>query len=254
MNRNPRGLLQFGAVLAAVLIVWFVASEVALRAVVDVPRLSLDSVLWGGFTDAESRAQLLTYVGSGAVLALIVFAVSVVAVPFMIDHRGGECRVSHVGGHQGDAREYPGPASLEPLHPGTDRVRFCDAAHWDDPRSAASGACDVARVSGSRRGAFLAEARLLRGSVPRGAWQRQAPDPGPRSRMLSNSHERGQSGWRQWQPRPRGRVLIDKAGSYGKHHDKTPSDHPTIVSVTETCEADPHVSCRRPQKLRPSHV
>jgi uncharacterized membrane protein len=87
MTRNPRGLLQFGAILAAILIVWFAASEVALRAVLDVPRLSLDTVLWGGFTDAESRPQLLTYVGSGAVLALIVFAVSVVAVPFMIDHR-----------------------------------------------------------------------------------------------------------------------------------------------------------------------
>lgn len=87
INRNPRGLLQFGAILAAILIVWFVASEVALRAVLDVPRLSLDSALWGGFTDAESRAQLFTYVGSGAVLALIVFAVSVVAVPFMIEHR-----------------------------------------------------------------------------------------------------------------------------------------------------------------------
>lgn len=85
INRNPRGLLQFGAILAAILIVWFVASEVAMRAVLNVPRLSLDSVLWGGFTDAESRAQLLTYIGSGAVLALIVFAVSVVAVPFMID-------------------------------------------------------------------------------------------------------------------------------------------------------------------------
>lgn len=87
INRNPRGLLQFGAILAVLLIAWFVASEVALRAVLYVPRLSLDSVLWGGFTEAESRAQLLTYAGSGAVLALIVFAVSVVAVPYMIDHR-----------------------------------------------------------------------------------------------------------------------------------------------------------------------
>jgi uncharacterized membrane protein len=86
INRNQRGLLQFGAILAAILIVWFVASEMALRAVLYVPRLGLDSALWGGFTDAESSAQLLTYVGSGAVLALIVFAVSVVAVPFLIDH------------------------------------------------------------------------------------------------------------------------------------------------------------------------
>jgi len=85
LSRNPRGLLQFGAMLAAVAVLWFVASEVMLRSILDVPWPSLAETLWGGFTDTASRAEVLAYVGSGAVLAAIVFTVSVVAVPLIID-------------------------------------------------------------------------------------------------------------------------------------------------------------------------
>src|SRR5437764_12069610 len=47
------------------------------------PRLGV--ALWGSFTDAISRPELLGYIGSGAVLAAIVFSLSVVAVPLIID-------------------------------------------------------------------------------------------------------------------------------------------------------------------------
>ncbi len=83
--RHPRELLQFGAILAVVAILWFVASEVMLRSILPISGPRLGEVLWGGFTDTASRAQILAYVGSGAVLAAFVFTVSVVAVPLIID-------------------------------------------------------------------------------------------------------------------------------------------------------------------------
>lgn len=83
--RNPRALAQFGAILAAIALVWFVASEVMLRSMLDVPWPNLATALWGNFMDMASRAEMLAYVGSGAILAVIVFAVSVVAVPLIID-------------------------------------------------------------------------------------------------------------------------------------------------------------------------
>jgi uncharacterized membrane protein len=83
--RHPRELLQFGAILAAVAILWFVASEVMLRSILPISGPGLGEMLWGGFMDTASRAQILAYIGSGAVLAAFVFAVSVVAVPLIID-------------------------------------------------------------------------------------------------------------------------------------------------------------------------
>ncbi|MGH8209872.1 MAG: DUF2189 domain-containing protein [Steroidobacteraceae bacterium] len=85
VGRNPRSVLQFGAILAAIAFLWFVTSEVMLESVLDVSRPGFAEVLWGGFTDTASRAQVLAYIGSGAALAAIVFAVSVVAVPLIID-------------------------------------------------------------------------------------------------------------------------------------------------------------------------
>jgi uncharacterized membrane protein len=82
--RNPQALIQFGAILAAITLVWFVASEVMLRSVLHSSGPSVPEVLWGGFTDTASREQILAYVGSGAVLALLVFATSVVTVPLIV--------------------------------------------------------------------------------------------------------------------------------------------------------------------------
>jgi uncharacterized membrane protein len=84
IRRNPHALLQFGAVLAAIVVVWFVASEVMLRSILHVPGPSLDVTLWGGIA-AENRPEIVGYIASGAVLAAVVFMLSVVAVPMMID-------------------------------------------------------------------------------------------------------------------------------------------------------------------------
>ena len=85
VTRDRHSLIQFGGVLAAIALVWFVASAVTLQSVLHVSTPSLSVVLWGGVTDAISRPQLLAYIGSGAVLAAVVFTVSIVAVPLIID-------------------------------------------------------------------------------------------------------------------------------------------------------------------------
>jgi uncharacterized membrane protein len=84
LTRNPEGLLHFGAVLAVLAILWFVLSGILLVSALNASAPSLAVALWGG-SATVSLSQLLGYVGCGAVLAVIVFAVSVVAVPLIID-------------------------------------------------------------------------------------------------------------------------------------------------------------------------
>ncbi|HVY81179.1 MAG TPA: DUF2189 domain-containing protein [Steroidobacteraceae bacterium] len=81
IGRHARELFKFGGMLALAALIWFVASEAMLRSVTSPPWPQL----WGGFLDTASAGQVLGYFASGAVLAVIVFAVSVVAVPLIID-------------------------------------------------------------------------------------------------------------------------------------------------------------------------
>lgn len=89
VTRNPASLAQFGAVLAAIAVVWLVASQVMLSEVLSASGPSWDVLLWGSFTGAIDRSQALAYIGSGAVLAAIVFTLSVVTVPLIIDRGAG---------------------------------------------------------------------------------------------------------------------------------------------------------------------
>jgi uncharacterized membrane protein len=84
-TRHATSLLQFGGILATIALVWFVASATMLQAIDHTPAPSLAVVLWGSLADAVTGPQLLTYLVSGAVLAAIVFTLSVVAVPLIID-------------------------------------------------------------------------------------------------------------------------------------------------------------------------
>ncbi len=84
LQRNSDGLTHFGGILALIGVLWFGLSAVLLQSVFSTGTPSLAVALWGG-SGAVSLRQLLGYVGSGAVLAAVVFAVSVVSVPLMID-------------------------------------------------------------------------------------------------------------------------------------------------------------------------
>jgi uncharacterized membrane protein len=85
MTRNPDGLLYFGVVLAIIAATWFVISGVVLQAALHESAPTMGEALWGGWSDESTRGQLLSYIASGAILAAIVFTLSVVAVPLIID-------------------------------------------------------------------------------------------------------------------------------------------------------------------------
>lgn len=83
LSRNPDALLHFGGFLALIAVLWFVLSGILLSAL-SAPAPSLAVALWGG-SSMFTPSQLLGFIVCGAVLAVIVFSVSVVSVPLIID-------------------------------------------------------------------------------------------------------------------------------------------------------------------------
>jgi uncharacterized membrane protein len=84
MTRNPEGLMHFAGVLALIALLWFVFSAVVLETALNAPVPSLAVALWGG-AESMSASQVLGFIGCGAILAAVVFAVSVVSLPLIID-------------------------------------------------------------------------------------------------------------------------------------------------------------------------
>jgi uncharacterized membrane protein len=84
-GRDTSSLFRFGAILGIIALLWFVASATMLQTVFHAPTPSLAAALWGGLTDDITRPELIGYIASGAVLAMVVFMLSVVAVPLIID-------------------------------------------------------------------------------------------------------------------------------------------------------------------------
>ena len=84
LTRNPDGLLHFGGTLALIALLWFVLSGILLGSVLSNSVPSLAVALWGG-ASMLTPSQMLAYVVCGGVLAAIVFALSVVSVPLIIE-------------------------------------------------------------------------------------------------------------------------------------------------------------------------
>lgn len=89
LERNGAALVQFGVVLGAFAVAWFIVSGVFLAAVLNVPTPDFIETFYRGFLDTATRAQLLSYVAVGGLLALLVFVLSVVTVPAIIDQQLG---------------------------------------------------------------------------------------------------------------------------------------------------------------------
>ncbi|MGH8300858.1 MAG: DUF2189 domain-containing protein, partial [Steroidobacteraceae bacterium] len=85
VTRNPDALMHLGGLLALIAIVWFIASTVLLQSALGLRVPSLAVVLWGGAGDFASTREVLAYFSSGALFAVAVFVLSVVAVPLIID-------------------------------------------------------------------------------------------------------------------------------------------------------------------------
>lgn len=84
-TRNRSALFDFALVLAGIAVLWLLASEVLLRSMFAVESPSLGELLYDGVLQGISGPQLLAYVAVGGLLAAIVFVVSAVAVPLIID-------------------------------------------------------------------------------------------------------------------------------------------------------------------------
>jgi len=84
-SRHGTAILEFGGILAAMTLAWFVASEFLLRSLFHYRAPTLNDVLYGGLLTSTTSPQLLQYLLAGALLALIAFSLSVVAVPLILD-------------------------------------------------------------------------------------------------------------------------------------------------------------------------
>ncbi len=84
-GRNASALFEFGIILALCAVVWFGISAVLLGTVFHIAAPDMRETLYRGFIDSANRSQVLAYVAVGGVLAASVFAVSVVAIPLIID-------------------------------------------------------------------------------------------------------------------------------------------------------------------------
>jgi uncharacterized membrane protein len=84
-TRNRSALFDFALVLAALAVLWLLLSELLLRSMFALESPTLDQILYDGALQGVQGAQLLAYVAIGGLLAAIVFIVSAVAVPLIID-------------------------------------------------------------------------------------------------------------------------------------------------------------------------
>jgi uncharacterized membrane protein len=84
-GRNPSALFEFGVILAICALVWFGISAIMLGTVFHVAAPDMRETLYRGFLESTNRTQVLAYIAVGGVLAAAVFAVSVIAIPLMID-------------------------------------------------------------------------------------------------------------------------------------------------------------------------
>jgi uncharacterized membrane protein len=84
-GRNSSALIEFGVILAICAVVWFGISALLLGTVFHIAAPDMRETLYRGFIDSANRSQVLAYIAIGGLLAASVFAVSVVAIPLIID-------------------------------------------------------------------------------------------------------------------------------------------------------------------------
>jgi uncharacterized membrane protein len=83
--RNAPALFEFGVILAICAAAWFGVSALLLGTVFHIAAPDISETLYRGFLDSTNRSQVLAYIAVGGLLATAVFAVSVVAIPLIID-------------------------------------------------------------------------------------------------------------------------------------------------------------------------
>lgn len=84
-GRKSGSLLAFGGILALCAIAWFTISAYLLGTVFHIETPSMEETVYRGFIDQMSRSQVGAYFAVGGALAALVFVLSVVSVPLIID-------------------------------------------------------------------------------------------------------------------------------------------------------------------------
>ncbi len=85
LSRSRNGLLGFSALLLLLALAWFTLSGVFLLAGSGSVAPAIHDTVWGNVAAHLSTAQVSVYAAAFIVLACVVFAVSVVSVPMIID-------------------------------------------------------------------------------------------------------------------------------------------------------------------------
>jgi uncharacterized membrane protein len=85
LRHNRHGLYGFAGSLLAISVIWFVLSSMILHVALGEIAPSVSETIWGGVLGKLSSTQLFAYLGLGGILAAIVFAISVVSVPMILD-------------------------------------------------------------------------------------------------------------------------------------------------------------------------
>lgn len=85
LRRNRKGLVEFAQILLLISLLWFTVSASILFFTLGDIAPSVTTTVWGDVMLRLSAPQLLFYIGCGAVLALMVFVLSVVTVPMIVD-------------------------------------------------------------------------------------------------------------------------------------------------------------------------
>ncbi|WP_296695470.1 DUF2189 domain-containing protein [Thiocapsa sp. UBA6158] len=85
LARHRKALIRFSVELLAIAAIWFAASTLMLHLALGSAGPSVEATMWGGVLEQLTAAQLISYGVVGGLLACVVFARSVVAVPLIID-------------------------------------------------------------------------------------------------------------------------------------------------------------------------
>lgn len=85
LSRNQKALMRFSSILLGLSVLWFVLSALVLMATVGNVAPALDKTLWGDFFNIVTPMQMVLYLVVGGLLASMVYVVSVVSVPAIID-------------------------------------------------------------------------------------------------------------------------------------------------------------------------
>ncbi|MCS3903579.1 putative membrane protein [Methylohalomonas lacus] len=85
LSRSGTALWHFAASLLGISLLWFLLSALVLQTVAGQPAPAFSAALWGDLLAMLSPQQLVVYIAVGGILAALVFLVSVVSIPAIID-------------------------------------------------------------------------------------------------------------------------------------------------------------------------